>query len=94
MTAADTRVAVVVFLAVDDEDDRIDRHHTAELAVRQALTAAGHRDGRNLTLPARFLDNAESTATVHDVAELGRAMRSGYVSAWPTPHAYPREVSP
>ncbi|MFI0469277.1 hypothetical protein ACH347_34825 [Saccharopolyspora sp. 5N102] len=93
MSSADNRVAVVVFLSVDDEDDRIDRQHTAELAVRQALTAAGDRDGRNLTLPACFLDNTESTATVHNVVELGRAMRSGYVSAWPTPHAYPRETT-
>ncbi|GAA2772905.1 hypothetical protein [Saccharopolyspora taberi] len=93
MTAADNRVAVVVFLTVHDGDDLAERQITADRAVHQALSAAGSRDGGRLTLLARFPDATESAVTVNGHMELGRAMRSGYVWAHPTADAYPRETS-
>ncbi|SDZ51480.1 hypothetical protein SAMN05216215_108734 [Saccharopolyspora shandongensis] len=93
MTAADNRVAVVVFLAVEDGADRLDRAHIAERAVKQAITTAGTSTGNGIVLPATFPGNHSTTATVHGVVELGAAMRNGYAWALPTATAYPPEVT-
>jgi len=92
MSNANKRVAIVVFLTVEDSDDLGTSQWIAEDAVRQALAAAGTRNGRSLTLRARHTDGSESTTTVNGHMELGRAMRGGYVWAHPTADAYPRET--
>lgn len=92
MTDNDNRVAIVVFLTVDDGDNLGERQSAGELAVWQALHHAGHRNRRNLTLPVRFNDDTESTVDVHEVRELGRTMASGAVWAQPSWRPYPADA--